>query len=178
MTSGNVEAALVLEPVLRDQGEVSKERPLQLRSWSLWYLYWQVLICVFVFVFVLQTRLILFLVDFESTCLVHASLTFKVCLFFCIFCSPLQIAWLLFLFTKDQDHWMGENIFAKLDIFVCVFVFAFFVCLCRLHACCYPFCKRPIGENIFAMLDITFSAPFHKNNAFTTQYNWCMKFHQ
>ena len=60
---------------------------------------------------------------------------------FCIFCSPLQIAWLLFLFTKDQDHWMKENIFAKLDINVCVFVFAFFVCLCRLHACCYPFAK-------------------------------------
>ena len=96
---------------------------------------------VFVFVFGLQTRHIFFLVDFESTCLVHASLTFNVCLFFFIFCSPLQIAWLLFLFTKDQDHWMGENIFAKLDIFVCVFVFAFFVCLCRLHACCYPFAK-------------------------------------
>ena len=39
---GDVEAALFLEPILGDQGEISKERPLQFCSRSLWYLYWQV----------------------------------------------------------------------------------------------------------------------------------------
>ena len=32
---GDAEAALLLEPILGDQGEISKERPIQLRSRSL-----------------------------------------------------------------------------------------------------------------------------------------------
>ena len=43
---GDAEAALLLEPILGHQGEISKERPFQLRSRSLWYLYWQVFKCV------------------------------------------------------------------------------------------------------------------------------------
>ena len=113
VTSGNVEAALVLEPVLRDQGEISKERPLQLGSWSLWYLYWQVLICVFVFVFVLQTRLILFLVDFESTCLVHASLTFNVCLFFLYFLFAFADCMIAFSFYKRPGPLNGRKHLCK-----------------------------------------------------------------
>ena len=39
---GDVEAALILEPVLWDQGEISKERTFKFCSRSFWYLYWQV----------------------------------------------------------------------------------------------------------------------------------------
>ena len=42
---GDVEAALILEPVLWDQGEISKERTFKFCSRSFWYLYWQVDIC-------------------------------------------------------------------------------------------------------------------------------------
>ena len=176
MTLGNVEAALVLEPILRDQGEISKKRPLQLRSWSLWYLYWQVLICVFVFV--LKARHILFLVDFESTCLVHASLTFDVCLFFLYFLFAFADCMIAFSFYKRPGPLNGRKHFCK-AWHICVRVCFCIICLPLQIACLLlSFCKRPMGENIFAMLDKTFSAPFHKNTAFTTQYNWCMKYHQ
>ena len=106
------------------------------RFWSL---------CVFVFVFFLQTRLILFLVDFESTCLVHASLIFYICLVFVYFVCLCRLYACCYPFAKEQDEWTEENIVAKLDItFICAYVCFCILCLpvCRLHACCYPFAKE------------------------------------
>ena len=103
------------------------------------------------------------------------------CLFgFCIFCLPLQIAWLFFAFCKRPGPMNGRKHLCKawhnIYMCVCLFLYSLFACL-QIACLLLSFCKRPMGENIFAMLHITFSAPFHKNNAFPTQYNTCMKYH-
>ena len=138
------------------------------RFWSLF---------VFVFVFVPQTRHILFLVDFESTCFSDI-----LCLFgFCIFCLPLQIAWLFFAFCKRSGPMNGRKHLCKawhnIYMCVCLFLYSLFACL-QIACLLLSFLQKTNGRKHLGMLDITFSAPFHKNNAFTTQYNRCMKYHQ
>ena len=133
-----------------------------------------------VFVFVLQTGHILFLVDFKSTCLVHASRTFYVCLvlYFLFAFADCMIA---FYFCKRPGPMNGRKHLCKawhnIYMCVCLFLYSLFAYL-QIACLLLSFLQKTNGRKHLGMLDITFSAPFHKNNAFTTQYNRCMKYHQ